>query len=132
MRRSTTTMPLMVTCGTGAPWSSSLASRDWAGRPLTCGVTRTAASCSSLWCVEVTGGGGLGNLSQPPLRRCGMAVFVVPVPPLVRRGLGIALGEVLPLLLTPERGHVEVAPGAPQRLVATVVDEVGTEHLVAI
>ena len=58
--------------------------------------------------------------------------FVVPVPPLVRRGLGIALGRVLPLLLAPERGDVEVAPGAPHRFVAAGVDEVRAEHLVAV
>jgi hypothetical protein len=39
------------------------------------------------------------------------AVRVVVVPPLVRRGLWVALGRVLPLLLAPERGDVEIAPG---------------------
>src|SRR2546430_13520464 len=34
--------------------------------------------------------------------------------------------------LAPQRSHVEVAPGAPHRLVATVVDEVGTEKFVAV
>src|SRR6516164_10512358 len=58
--------------------------------------------------------------------------LVVPDPPVVRRGLGIALRRVLPLLLTPERGDVEVGPGAAHRLVAAVVDEVGTEHAVAV
>src|SRR5712692_12127498 len=61
-----------------------------------------------------------------------MVVFVMPVPPVVRRRLGIALGRVLPRLLASERGQVEVAPGAPERLVAAVVDEVGTEHPVAV
>src|SRR5262252_4914436 len=58
--------------------------------------------------------------------------FVVPDPPLVRRGLGVALRRVLPLLLAAERSDVEVAPGAPHRLVTAVVDEVGAEHLLAI
>ena len=64
----------------------------------------------------------------PPLGRSCIGVFVVPVPPLVRRGLRVALRRVLPLLLAPERSHVEVAPGAPHRLVAAAVDEVGAEH----
>src|SRR6476660_4047121 len=55
-------------------------------------------------------------------------VRVVVVPPLVWRGLGVALRRVLPLLLAPECGDVEVAPGAPHRLVATAVDEVGAKH----
>src|SRR5262249_17802070 len=67
-----------------------------------------------------------------PLRHPRVVVFVVPVPPVVGRGLGIALGRVLPGLLPPERGHVEVAPGAPQRLVAAVVEEVGAVHLVTV
>src|SRR5207302_9386626 len=58
--------------------------------------------------------------------------FVVPDPPLVRRGLGVALRRILPLLLAPERSQVEVAPSAPHRLVAAVVDEVGAEHAVAV
>jgi len=44
----------------------------------------------------------------------------------------MSLGRVLPLLLPPERGDVEVAPGAAHRLVAAVVDEVGAEHAVTI
>src|SRR5881398_1948511 len=58
--------------------------------------------------------------------------FVVPDPPLVRRGLGIALRRVLPLLLTPERSDVEVVPGAPHLLVTPVVNEVGAEHVVTV
>src|SRR5262245_34434576 len=57
-----------------------------------------------------------------PLRRRGAAVFVVPVPPLVRRSLRIALRRVLPLFLAPERRDVEVVPSAPHLLVAAVVD----------
>src|SRR5215510_13195474 len=69
-----------------------------------------------------------------PLRvRRGLGVVVVvPVPPLVRWGLGVTLWRVLPSLLTAERRDVEVVPGAPHLLVAAVVDEVGAEHLVAI
>jgi len=56
----------------------------------------------------------------------------VEAPPLIRRGLGIALGRVLPLLLAPERREVEVGPGAAHRLVAAVVDEVGAEDPLAV
>src|SRR5439155_19176959 len=58
--------------------------------------------------------------------------FVVPDPPLVRRGLWITLRRILPLLLAPERSDIEVVPGIPHLLVAAVVDEVGAEHLVAV
>src|SRR5438105_15799592 len=58
--------------------------------------------------------------------------FVVPDPPLVRRGLGITLRRVLPLLLAPERSDVEVVPGVSHLLVAAVVDEVGSEHVIAV
>src|SRR6266568_2682929 len=69
-----------------------------------------------------------------PLRvRRGLGVVVVvPVPPLVRRRLGIALGRVLPDLLAAEGGDVEVAPGGPHRLVAAAVDEVRAEHPLAV
>src|SRR5262249_1954390 len=59
-------------------------------------------------------------------------VVVVPVPPPVRRGLGVTLWRVFPNLLTAERRDVEVAPGGPHRLVAALVDEVCAEHLVAV
>src|SRR6266851_7569159 len=77
----------------------------------------------------------LSHLSEstPSLGRPGVAsVFVVPVPPRVRRRLGVTLGRVLPVLLAPESGQVEVAPGAPHCLVAAIVDEVGAEHAVAV
>src|SRR6185437_14165027 len=48
-------------------------------------------------------------------------------PPLVWSTLGIAFWRILPRLLTPERRHVEVAPGGAHRLVAATVDEVGAE-----
>src|SRR5262249_46308787 len=61
-----------------------------------------------------------------------VAVLVVPIPPLVRRVLRIARGRVLPFLLAPERGDVEVAPGAAHLLVAAAVDEVSAEYAVAV
>src|SRR5262245_13237797 len=79
--------------------------------------------------------GGLSCVRHLDPLRVGRAtgdVAVVPVPPLVRSALGIALRRVLPRLLTPERRHVEVAPGAPHRLVAAAIDKVGAEYLVAI
>src|SRR5438552_3365314 len=48
------------------------------------------------------------DLAAPLLGRLTVAVFIVPVPPLVRRGLRVALGRVLPLLLAPKRSHIEV------------------------
>src|SRR5205823_7477862 len=60
------------------------------------------------------------------------AWFVVPDPPLVRRSLRVALRRILPLLLAPERSDVEVVPSVSHLLVAAVVDEVGTEHAVAV
>src|ERR1700732_1817333 len=56
----------------------------------------------------------------------------MPVPPLVRRGLGVTLRRVFPGLLTAERRDIEVAPGGPHRLVAAAVDEVCAEYLVAV
>src|SRR5438067_4050365 len=58
--------------------------------------------------------------------------FVVPDPPLLRRGLGIALRRILPLLLAPERSDIEVVPGVSHLLVDAVVDEVGAEQAVAV
>src|SRR5882757_7705964 len=72
------------------------------------------------------------HLAPPLVARGVGGVTVVPVPPFVRWGLRIALRGVLPLFLAPERSHVEIAPGAPHRLVAAVVDEVGTEKFVAV
>jgi tRNA isopentenyl-2-thiomethyl-A-37 hydroxylase MiaE len=56
----------------------------------------------------------------------------VPVPPLVWRGLGITFRRILPSLLTAERREIEVAPCAPHRFVAAVVDEVRAEHPLAV
>src|SRR6202050_845014 len=85
-------------------------------------------------CVALSGGFLRVGYYVDPLRvRRGRGVVViVPVPPLVRRGLGVTLWRVLPSLLTAERRDVEVAPEGPHRLVAAVVDEVCTENLVAI
>src|SRR5439155_24605667 len=58
--------------------------------------------------------------------------FIVPDPPLVRRSLRVAVRRVLPLLLAPKRSDVEVVPGVSHLLVAAVVDEVGSEHAVAV
>src|ERR1043166_6422749 len=59
------------------------------------------------------------------------AVFVVPVPPLVRRRLSVTLRRVLPLLLTAEGSDVQVIPRVPHLLVTAAVDEVRAEHTVA-
>src|SRR5437016_9037298 len=57
--------------------------------------------------------------------------FVVPDPPLVRGSLRVAIRRVLPLLLAPKRSDVEVVPSVSHLLVAAVVDEVGSEHIIA-
>src|SRR5216683_7798610 len=86
------------------------------------------------FCVALSEGGfsGVRNLHPFQVRRGLGVVVVVPVPPLVRRGLRVTLWRVLPSLLTAERRDIEVAPGGPHRLVAAVVDEVCAEHLVAV
>src|SRR5215213_412593 len=73
-----------------------------------------------------------GGLRQGGLEDVRLVVLVVQVPPAVGRGLRVALGLVLPLLLAAERGDVEVGPGAAHRLVAAAVDEVGAVHLIAV
>src|SRR5215469_3149291 len=75
---------------------------------------------------------GVGHLDPFRVRRGLSLVVVVPVPPLIRWGLRVTLGRVLPRLLTPKRRHVEIAPGSAHRLVATFVDEVGAEHALAV
>ena len=52
---------------------------------------------------------GVSQAVRSPGRR---SVFVVVTPPPVRRCLRVALRRVLPLLLAPERGYIEVAPGS--------------------
>src|ERR1700684_1672500 len=87
-----------------------------------------------LACVALSEGGfsSVGHLDPLRVRRGLGGVVVVPVPPLVRRGRGITLWRVLPSLLTSERRHVEVAPGGAHRLVAAAIDEVGSEHALAV
>src|SRR5260370_613444 len=86
-------------------------------------------------CLAPSGGGSfrVGYYIDPLRVRRGLGVVaVVPVPPLVRRALGVTFWRVLPSLLTAECRHIEVAPGGPHRLVAAAVDEVCAEHLVAV
>src|ERR1700691_1218238 len=66
------------------------------------------------------------------MRRWFGVVVVVPVPPLVRRGLRVTLWRVLPHLLTAEWREVEVAPCTSHRLVPAVVDEVCAEHFITV
>src|ERR1700759_44664 len=75
---------------------------------------------------------GVRHLNPLRIRRGVGDVTLVPVPPLVRPALGVALRRVLPDLLTPERRHVEVAPDGAHRLVAAAVDEVGAEYALAV
>src|SRR5262249_30449202 len=84
-------------------------------------------------CVAVAEGGLPGVRHLDPLlggRTLG-GVIVVPIPPLVGRALGVALRRVFPRLLATERRRIEVAPGAPHRLVAAAVDEVRAKHALA-
>src|SRR5580704_4952210 len=85
-------------------------------------------------CVWISEGGfpRVGHLDPLRVRRGPCVVVVMPVPPLVRRSLGVTLWRVFPNLLPTERGEVEVAPGSPHRLVAAVVDEVCAEYPVAV
>ena len=85
-------------------------------------------------CVALPEGGfsSVGHLDPLRFRRGLGVVVVVPVPPLVRRGLGVTLWRVLPNLLTAERRDVEVAPSGPHHLVAAAVDEVCAEHPLAV
>src|ERR1035438_3044449 len=102
-------------------------------RPSSCSPVFTR-SCFRL-CIAPSGGGSLrvGYYIDPlRVRRGGGVVAVVPVPPLVRRGLGVTFWRVLPSLLTAERRHIEVAPDGPHGLVAAAVNEVCAEHLVAV
>src|SRR5437868_13923842 len=93
-------------------------------------------SCSfvqySLGVAAFRGGPGGAKLHESGSIFIRRVWFVVPDPPLVRRSLGVALRRVLPLLLAPERSDVEVVPSVPHLLIATVVDEVGAEYVVAI
>src|SRR5579859_424493 len=85
-------------------------------------------------CVPFSEGGfsSVGHLDPLAVGRGLGVVVVVPVPPLVRWGLGITLWRVLPSLLAAERRDIEVAPGGPHRLVAAVVDEVCAKHTLSV
>src|SRR5271166_1638185 len=75
----------------------------------------------------------VGEYIYPHRMRRGLGlVVIVPVPPLIRRFLGVTLRRILPLLLTSQRSHVEIAPDRPHRLVGAIVDEVSPEHSVAV
>src|SRR5579859_2492606 len=96
---------------------------------------RSFAAAGFRLCFSPSGGGSLriGQDIEPQRVRRGLSlVVIVPVPPLVGRGLRVALRRVLPGLLAAEGGHVEVTPGGSHCLVAAAVDEVGAEYLVAI
>src|SRR6202522_2902334 len=91
-------------------------------------------TCVTALTVALAKGGLSGVRHLHPLRiGCGVRdIALVPVPPLVRAALGVAHRRILPRLLTPERRHVEVAPGGAHGLVATTIDEIGAEHAFAI
>src|SRR5262249_30161840 len=59
-------------------------------------------------------------------------VVVVPVPPLVGRRLGVSLWRVLPSFLPAQRREIQIAPRGPDRLIATVVDEIGAEDVTLV
>src|SRR5262245_32722288 len=94
----------------------------------------TTVSSSTRCALAFSEGGfaSVGHFDPLLVGRGTSLVAVVPVPPLVCRRLRVAFRRVLPLLLTSERGDVEIVPGAPHLLVAAVVDEVGAEDSVAI
>src|SRR5438445_12706377 len=93
-------------------------------------------SCSfvqySLGVAAFRGGPGGAKLHESGSIFIRRVWFVVPDPPLVRRSLGVALRRVLPFLLASQRSDVEIAPGAPHRLAAAVVDEIRSAHSVAV
>src|SRR5436309_12027730 len=64
--------------------------------------------------------------------RLSVLVFVVAAPPLVRLGLRVAGGGVLPVLLTAQRCQVEEGPHAAESLDAAGRREVGAEDTVAV
>src|ERR1700744_1461487 len=90
--------------------------------PLFCFCREFAEGCHA--CV--------GHLHPLAVRRGLSFVVVVPVPPLVGRGLWVTFWRVFPGLLTAERREVKVAPGGAHRLVAAAVDEVRAKHLLTV
>src|SRR5215217_1505217 len=107
-------------------WFSSGAAPTW--RP--CGPARPTRGPGCMGAWRSTTGSSAGATKADELRS--IAVGVVVVPPLVRRGLRVPLRQVLPFLLAAERGDVQVVPGVPHLLVAAGGDEVGAEDLVAL
>ena len=69
---------------------------------------------SVMLCVLAEGGfSRVGHFDPRRVRRRLGVVGVVPVPPLVRRGLGVTLRRVLPRLVSAEGRDVEIAPVVP-------------------
>lgn len=66
------------------------------------------------------------------MRRSLGIVVVVPVPPFVRRALGIAFWRVLPSFLASKRRNVEIAPDGPHRFIATPIPKVGAKNPLAV
>src|SRR5215204_4661956 len=73
-----------------------------------------------------------GRVRQGVLEDGPVVVLVVAVPPHVGLRLRVALRRVLPDLLAPERGDVQVVPGVAHLLVAALVDEVRAEDPVVL
>src|SRR5262249_31118506 len=96
-----------------APCASTRAAPVWKGPPAR--RRRSGRRSLARFCLFVPPSRGSFlrvSYDIDPLRvRRGLGVVVVvPVPPLVRRSLGVTLWRVLPRLLTPERCDIEVAP----------------------
>src|SRR3954453_23427779 len=91
-------------------------------------ATTTLRATTRLSTFPEGGLSGVGHLDPFRVGRGIGDVTLVPVPPLVRAALGIALRRVLPLLLASERRHVEIAPDRAHRFVAAAADPIGTEH----
>src|SRR5262249_23018110 len=105
-------------------WDARKAAASATSATPACG--RSAPSPNRVFGSGFTAPRGVHRLAPSPVRRELGRVLIVPVPPLVGRGLRVAFRRVLPGLLASERRRIEVAPGAPHRLVAPAVDEVGT------
>ena len=95
-------------------------------------VWRFTSVAASAFGSGFTASRGSHRLAPSPVRRGLGRVLVVPIPPLVRRGLRVAFRLVLPGILASERRRIEVAPGAPHCFVAAAVDEVGAKDPVAV
>src|SRR5262249_55194360 len=95
-------------------------------------VSRLLSGLGTGAALSERGFSSVGYLDPLRVRRVLGVIVVVPVPPLVRRSLRVALRRILPNLLTAERSEIEVAPDGAHRFVAAVVDEVGAEHLIVV